>query len=235
MIDLSEESAALEAALGPSLATGGGRVIQFVSAQRGEGVSTVAREFARHLSQSARRGVWLVELDLMRGDQYAALAADPERYGFLGKAARATPDGSMFFQVAPALKGVDGRPWTDDSYMAAYPVGGRRWWVTRFRREALKAGQTARILDAPDYWRALRRHADWVIVDAPAAERSRVVLATAPHVDANVLVVAAETGEAERPPMLRDAIQSVGGHCAGVFLNRTRTEPAPFMRRRNPG
>ena len=26
---------------------------------------------------------------------------------------RATPDGSMFFKVAPPLKGVDGRPWND--------------------------------------------------------------------------------------------------------------------------
>jgi hypothetical protein len=73
-----------------------------------------------------------------------------------------------------------------------------------------------------------------VIVDAPAAERSRVVLATAPHMDANVLVVAAEHGEPERAPMLRDAIHNVGGHCAGVFLNQVRTEPAPFLKRKAP-
>jgi Mrp family chromosome partitioning ATPase len=235
MIDLSEEAAALEAALGPAFGAGGGRVVQFVSAQRGEGTSTVAREFARHLAQRARKGVWLIELDLMRGDQYGALASDPERYGFLGKAVKSSADGSMFFQVVPALKGVDGRPWSDASYMAAYPVGGKRWWVTRFRRETLKAGQTARILNAPGYWQSLRQHADWVIVDSPAAERSRVVLASAPHMDANVLVVAAEQGEPERPAMLRDAITSVGGNVAGVFLNRVRTEAAPFMKRRLPG
>jgi hypothetical protein len=170
----------------------------------------------------------------LRGEQYAELSADPERYGFLGKPLRASPDGSMFFEVAPPLKGVDGRNWPDASYMAAYPVGGRRWWVTRFRREALRNGQAAKIVSAPDYWDALRRHADWVIIDAPAAERSRAVLTTAPLVDANVLVVAAESGEPERPLMLRDAIQSVGGHCAGVFLNQVRTETAPFMRRRAP-
>jgi hypothetical protein len=99
----------------------------------------------------------------------------------------------------------------------------------------MRAGQTARILNAPAYWRSLRQHADWVIVDSPAAERSRVVLATAPHMDANVLVVAAEKGEPERPPMLRDAITSVGGHCAGIFLNQVRTETAPFMKRRLGG
>src|SRR5882757_6644767 len=113
MIDLSGEAADLEAALGPGLRPGAGRVVQFVSAERGEGTSTVAREFARHLSQRSRRGVWLVELDLMRQDQYASIAAEPERYGFLGPVARATPDNSMFFKVQPAIKGVDGRPWND--------------------------------------------------------------------------------------------------------------------------
>jgi hypothetical protein len=230
MIDLSYESAALEAALGPAFRPGVGRVVQFVSAERGEGTSTVAREFARHLSQRARKGVWLVELDLMRGDQYASLAAEPEYYGFLGPAVRASPDGSMFFQVQPPMRGVDGKPWPDARYLAAYPVGGRRWWVTRFRREALRGGQSAHLLGAPDYWDALRRHADWVVVDCPAAERSRVVLATAAHMDANVLVVAAEGGDADRPPALRDAITAAGGVCAGVFLNQLRTEPAPFMR-----
>jgi Mrp family chromosome partitioning ATPase len=236
MIDLSSEAAALEAALGPAYLgpayrPGVGRVIQFVSAERGEGVSTVAREFALHLAQTAARGVWLVELDLMRGDQYASLAADPERYGFLGSAVRATPNGEVFFKIEPPVRGVDGRPWADSRYLAAYPVGGRRWWVTRFRREALRTGQRAHVLGSPNYWDGLRRHADWVIVDCPAAERSRIVLATAAQMDANVLVVSAEGGDADRPPALRDAIVSAGGHCAGVFLNQVRTPAAPFLRR----
>jgi hypothetical protein len=232
MIDLSSEAAALEAALGPPFRPGVGRVVQFVSAERGEGTSTVAREFARHLCQKSRRGVWLVELDLMRGDQYASIAADPEHYGFLGPSVRATPDNSMFFKVQPGQKGVDGRAWPDARYLAAYPIGGRRWWVTRFRREALKPGQSAHIQGSPDYWDALRRHADWIVVDCPAAERSRAVLATAAHMDSNVLVVAAESGDSERPPALRDAIVHAGGVVSGVFLNQVRTEPAPFMRLR---
>ena len=71
MIDLSEEAEALEASLGPAFGAGGGRVVQFVAAQREEGTSTVAREFARHLSARARRGVWLIELDLMRAVKQA--------------------------------------------------------------------------------------------------------------------------------------------------------------------
>lgn len=234
MVDLSSEMATLAAGL--SAATGvrpgvSGRVVQFVSAERGEGVSTVAREFARLLSQQAKKGVWLIELDLLRGEQYAALAADPERYGFLGRSVRASPDGSMFFQIQPPVRGVDGRPWPDARYLGAFPVGGRRWWVTRFRREALRPGQTAQITASPTYWDALRKHADWVIVDAPAAERSRAALAAAPFMDANVLVVAAENGDVEKAPALRDAITGVGGRCAGVFLNQVRVETPPFLRK----
>jgi hypothetical protein len=49
--------------------------------------------------------------------------------------------------------------------------------------------------------------------------------------DDNVLVVAAEAGDVQRPPALRDAILHAGGMCAGVFLKQVRTRPAPFMRR----
>lgn len=234
MIDLSTEMAALANGLMTAAGAsplGHGRVVQLVSAERGEGTSTVARELARVVSERAKKGVWLVELDLMRGEQYGAIAAQPERYGFLGKAVRSSPDGSTFFQVQPPLRGVDGSPWPDARYLGAFPVGGRRWWVTRFRREALRPGQGAQIVASPHYWNALRQHSDWVIVDAPAAERSRAVLAAAPFMDANVLVVAAENGDTDKAPMLRDAITSVGGHCAGVFLNQVRTSQPGFMRR----
>jgi hypothetical protein len=222
MVDLSSEMTELAAGLATAVATtpgGGGRVIQFVSAERGEGVSTVAREFARAVSQRSRKGVWLIELDLLRGDQYAAISSDPELHGFLGKPVRASPNGSMFFQVQPPVRGVDGAPWPDARYLAAFPVGGRRWWVTRFRREALRPGQSVQIIAAPHYWNSLRKHADWIIVDAPAAQRSRAALAAAPY------------GDKTKAPLLRDAILGAGGHCAGVFLNQVQVETPTFLKR----
>lgn len=234
MVDLSSEMAALAASLSSALGydpQGGGRLLQFAGAERGEGVSTVAREFAHHVAQTAAKGVWLIELDLLRNDQYGAIASEPERYGFLGGAVRASPNGSMFFQIQPPVRGVDGRTWPDARYLSAHPVGGRRWWVTRFRREALRPGQSAQIVPSPAYWNAMRQHADWVIVDTPAAERSRVVLTAAPYMDGTVLVVAAEKTDPAKPPMLRDAITHVGGRCAGVFLNQLRVGAPPFLKR----
>jgi hypothetical protein len=234
MVDLSKDMAALLQRLdwgpGGQVSAGLGRVVQFVGATPGEGVSTVAREFARMAAPRLHRGVWLVELDLMRGDQYAAIEADPQLYGPLGPPTRASADGSMFFDVAPRIAGPDGRPWPDAGYLDAFSVGRARWWVTRFRREALRPGQSVRILNSPAYWTMLRRHADLVVVDAPAAQRSRVALATAALVDANILVVAADRRDVQAPQALRDGLINAGGRCAGLVFNRAAPDPPSFLK-----
>ena len=167
MIDLTAEMAQLLASLGPARA-GQARVVQLVAASSGEGTSTVARELARFAAGRARRPVWLIDLDLMNSPQYVAVAADPARYGALGRATAASPDGSAFFTVQPPATGPDGRHWRDSRYLIAHPVGGPNFWVTRFRREALIGDQTAHVMPTGDYWNALRQHAELVVIDAPA-------------------------------------------------------------------
>ncbi|MFT4253393.1 MAG: sugar kinase, partial [Caulobacter sp.] len=54
MVDLNVEMAELWGSLGAP-AAGRAHVVQFVSARRGEGTSTVAREFARFASKRAGR------------------------------------------------------------------------------------------------------------------------------------------------------------------------------------
>jgi len=233
MVDLTTEMATLAERLGPPPGAVA-RVVQFTSPHSGAGVSTVAREFCRKVATTAKKGVWLIELDLMKGEQYEHIAADREFYGRLGEAARASPSESMFFTVAPRIRGADGQPWPDVRYLAAHTVGKSRWWVTLFRREALKAGQTAQILCEPDYWDALRPHADYVVIDAPSAERSAAAKAVAAFVDANVLVVPAGDRNVAAVTALRDDLASVGGHCAGVVLTRAKAEPPRFLRQMLP-
>jgi Mrp family chromosome partitioning ATPase len=230
MVDLATEMAVLAERLGPPPGAAA-RVVQFVSPTAGAGASTVAREFARQVASTARRGVWLVELDLMKGEQFDHLAEDRETYGRIGEPARASPTEAMFFTVTPKIKGADGQPWSDVRYLAAHTVGQSRLWVTRFRREALRPGQTAQILCEPDYWDALRPHADYVVIDAPSADRSAACRATAPFMDANVLVVSAADRNTAATAALRDNIAAVGGRCAGMVLTRARPEPPKFLRR----
>lgn len=223
MVDLASEMAQLWTSLGPPL-PGRGRVMSFVSAEAGEGVSTIAREFAAFAAERVRRNVWLVELGVPACTQVRALVEERTRYGPLGREAAASPDGSAFFAVRPVMHGPDGRPWPDGRYLAAHRVADRRLWVTRFRRELMRPGQTVQVVASDAYWSALRRHADLVVIDAPAALRSRSALIVAPFVDLTVLVVATDKGNMERAAALKDSITAAGGYCAGVVFNRTGAE-----------
>jgi len=230
MVDLTSEMAALWAALGPAPGHRG-RVVQIAAAGSGEGVSTVAREYARLAAVRARRPVWLVDADLARQGQMDAVADQPQRFGSLGKVAIATPDGSIFFAVTPRIMDRAGKPVHPARLMTARPCLGGRLWVTRFAAEHLRSGQRAEAVSDARYWDALRKHADTVVIDAPAADRSDTAITLAPYVDATVLVVAAESGAANQPLMLRDEIEAVGGSIAGVVVNRSTYKPPAFLKR----
>jgi hypothetical protein len=211
-------------------APGRGRVIAFMGARGGEGTSTVAREFAWFAASRAARRTWLIDLDLTGAAQCEDIEAEPARFGRLGPAATATPDGSMFFTVQPALRGPDGRPWADARYLGAHRVGEKPLWVTRFRRDALQGRQSVHVMPTADYWNALRRHSDLIVIDIPAADRSQAGLTIAPFIDDFVLVVAADEADVRSPALLRDAILEAGGHCAGLFFNRQTVATPAFIK-----
>ena len=221
MVDLTEDMASLLTTLGPGPAERG-RVIQFVSARKGEGASTVARAYARLAAAHARKPVWLVDADLETQGQMAAIGAHPELFGLLGKAAGASPDGSAFFTIQPPSQTSRGRPIPDSAMFLARPALGKRLWVTRLRRDSMSYDQHARVAPAPGYWRALSRHAGEVVIDAPSADRSEAALSIAPHIDASVIVLAADETDAALAADLRDAIERAGGRVAGLVLNRLR-------------
>lgn len=219
MVDLTSEMAELWAALGP-VSTQQGRVLQFVSARTGEGTSTIAREFARLAAVRARKPAWLIDADLYDQSQLSAVAMEPERYGPVQGQASASPDGSAFFTLYPPLKDRNGRPMADGRLLHARACLGGRLWVTRLRSEAMHAAQRAQFLGTPAYWEAMRRHSDYIIVDSPAADRSDAALTLAPHMDATVLVVAADEQDVGDPAALRDALEAADGFVAGMVFNR---------------
>ena len=221
MVDLTADMATLLTALPPA-PPGRGRVVQFVSARKGEGTSTVVRAYARLAAAHANRPVWLVDADLETQGQMAAVGAHPELFGPLGKAAGASPDGSAFFTVSPPNRNRDGSLTPDAAMFLARPALGKRLWVTRLRRDSMSFDQHARVVPSPYYWRALSRHADEVVIDAPSADRSETALTLAPFADTNVIVLAADETDTALASRLRDAIERAGGRVAGVVLNRMR-------------
>lgn len=230
MVDLTTEMAGLWAALGPAPAHRG-RVLQFVSATSGEGTSTVAREFARLAAVRGQRPVWLVDGDLSQQGQMTAISREADRFGRLSDPVQASPDGSCFYTVTPAVKGRDGRPVAPSRLLTAQACLGGRLFVTQFRNHLLKAGQRAEILPDPGYWNALRMHAETVVIDTPASDRSEMAITLAPYVDATIIVVAAETTAAGEAVALRDEIDAVGGVLAGIVMNRTTWTPPGILSR----
>ena len=230
MIDLTSEMAALWAALGPAPGHRG-RVVQIAAANTGEGVSTIAREYARLAAVRARRPVWLVDADLAQQGQLEAIIAAPDRFGRVSKPALITPDGSIFFAVTPRVMDREGKPVHPARMITGRSCLGGRLWVTRFAGESLRSGQRAEIIGDASYWDALRRHADTVVIDSPAADRSDAAITLAPFVDTTVLVVAAESTAAGDPMIVRDEIEAVGGRIAGVVVNRSTWKPPAFLRR----
>lgn len=230
MVDLTSEMAGLWAALGPAPAHRG-RVIQFAAAATGEGVSTVAREYARLAAVRAQRPVWLVDADLAQQGQVETIAAEAERFGQLGRPAKASPDGSCFFVVTPPVTDAEGRAASPARLLSARACLGGRLWATRFSIERLRASQRVEVTADGRYWDALRLHADTVVIDAPAADRSDTAITLAPFVDATVLVVAAGTTPADQPAILRDEIEAAGGRIAGVVVNRSTYRAPGFLER----
>ncbi|MGH7015604.1 MAG: transcriptional regulator, partial [Caulobacteraceae bacterium] len=227
-VDLDAEMGELWRSLGAA-PPGRARAVLFTAAAPAEGVSTIAREFAFWAARRASRRVWLVDMDLDLSPQASIIAAQSARYGQLGPPSVASPNGAVFFAVEPPLRRPDGRPWPENRYLAAQAVGSHALWVTSFRRETLRANQSVRIAPAGEYWQALRRHSDLIVVDAPSLQRSDAALIQARFMDEIVLVVAADQPDIAAPARLREALEAAGGRVSGLFHNREAIEVPKFL------
>ncbi|ESQ74411.1 hfsB [Asticcacaulis sp. AC402] len=231
MVDLTKEMADLMSALGRPQ-TRAGRAFMFVSAFSGEGVSTVAREYARCEAAFAKRPVWLIDADLAQPSQMQAVTEDAGRFGPPGNLAGASPDGSAFFRLAPPARDAAGQDIPDHKYLVARPFLDNRLWVTRFRVRNLSPGQRPKLNDQSSYWTALRQHAQTIIVDVPALDRSAAALQLAPQMDGVILVLSEDEGDIQARIDLKSDIEQVGGNLMGFVYNRARS---PRLARRPMG
>lgn len=229
MVDLTKEMADLMSALGRPQSRRG-RALMFVSAFTGEGVSTVAREYARCEAAFAKRPVWLVDADLAHQSQMRSMTEDPARFGPPGNLTSATPDGSMFFRLAPRARDGAGQEIPDHKFLVARPFLDNRLWVTRFRIRNLAPGQRPKLNDQSGYWNALRQHAQTIVVDVPAADRSAAALQLAPQMDGVIMVVSEDEGDVQARIDLKHDIEQAGGHMVGMVYNRARTPQAGTRR-----
>ena len=229
MVDLTAEMAGLWTALGPP-PQHRGRVVMFTSGCRGDGVSTIAREFSRLAAARARKPVWLVDADLYKQEQVSVLSAQPHRFGRAGEAVTGSPDGSCFFAVLPPVMGPGGVPVRPARLLSAKPFLGRRLFVTNFHGEHLKHSQKPVVLGQGDYWQALSQHSETVIIDAPSGDAA---LSLAPFADAIVIVVR-EGADVTDHLNFKSQLEAAGGQVKGIVLNRS-TYQAPKLLKKLTG
>lgn len=223
MLDLRQDLSGLWQAATRVTPRSGGRVLMFMSAREGEGASSVAASFALMAAARAARMTWLIDLDLRENPLYTAFSK-----GILGGVGRPGHplDASLGAEQIYSVPGAEAVP-AMSKLLTAHQIDGLRLLVTRFRNERLAPGQRVRMQAAAGWWAALRRSADWAVIDAPALARSAAGLTYAPLVDGVVLVVQAEASGADEVENLRTAVEAAGGSVVGVVMNRLKSARLP--------
>ncbi|MEM8633890.1 MAG: hypothetical protein AAGF33_02835 [Pseudomonadota bacterium] len=218
MRDLRSDLETLWRAAGRLTLARGGRSVMFMSATSGEGTSSVAASFALMTAGRARRSTWLVDLNLTENKCFDAFdrgfTVDVGRPGRPFDASLGVPAIYDLRTRNQAMRRSRSR------LLVVHQIEGTRLMVTRFRRDRLHTDERIRLSTRPDWWRALRTAADWIIVDAPSLDSSGVGLAMASQMDRVVLVVEADRTRPDDVIALRREIEDHGGQVLGVVMNR---------------
>ncbi len=199
----------------------GGRALMFMAATSGEGTSSIAASFSLMTAARARRSTWLVDLGFHENKQIktfnAGFAADTGRPG---RAYDASLGVLPFFNILAEKGALTSPTLRDGKFLAAHQISGTRLLVTRFRHERMDFGQRVSMSARDDWWKVLRRSADWIIVDAPALDVSHDGLKLVSHMDGVVIVVRSDATSLQQVRMLKSEIEQAGGHVLGVVMNQ---------------
>jgi Mrp family chromosome partitioning ATPase len=181
-----------------------GRAIMFVSARRGEGVTTAARAVAHAAGPGA---VYAIDLDFRRNEFARLLSAD----GALGPRI----DGSL---NGVSLHSVRDMPTAPQAFFY-HRVGRSRIYAGVFDMRVLPQGARVGISALPDYWDAARAGGAFVVVDAPPLDQSSIALRVAPHMDGVVMVVGGGKGAAPAAIAAKAALADAGANLMGLVYS----------------
>jgi Mrp family chromosome partitioning ATPase len=202
---IAMELTPLLSAVRPLLDGGKGAVLHFVAAAKGEGTSTLAREFALLAATTGRRRTLLI----------GAARRDPETARSFGcDVTRGLVDGAWIGHDDTSLR----RPVPGTMLSAACLVG------TRGNAPADPATLNA-------LYEQLRQEFELVIVDCPAMEAGEYSTLLPEEADGIFLVIRAES---TRPAVISHAktlIEQAGGHFLGAVLNARRNYIPGFLYR----
>lgn len=200
--------------------TGGARVLMFTAARNGEGVTSMAASFASMAARRSEKSVWLVDLDARRNRAFKGFERGFARdVGRPGRAYDASLKQPPLFGVTPKVANA-----RQDKLLTAHDIEGLPLLVTRFRSDRLKSGQRVFLNESPGWWETLRKMASWIIIDAPALDRSSAALTVAREADGIALVVAADRTTPAEVDGARRELEIHQGRMLGAVLNGVKAD-----------
>ncbi len=224
MHDLRQDLDPLWRAAGRLKVANGGRGIMFIAAHEGEGTSSVAASFALIAAERSRRAAWLIDLDLYDNPQFEAFRHGSFATSGLSRAYDASLGAKPFYDIVPTQRPARSGKGAKAKLLAAHQVTGTQLLVTRFDIDRVAHGSKIHLSTRPDWWAALRRGADWMIVDAPAIDRSGAGLAMVSQMDGVIIVVQADRTRPETVTNLTKEIEAYGGRALGVVMTHMRAD-----------
>lgn len=224
MRDMREDLGGLWRAASRLPSAAGGRVCLFLSAHEDEGAADLAASFALMAAARASRPVWLLDLEFRSNSAFHAF-----EHGFAqdaGKPGKAY-DGSL--RTDPIYAGMGNLPLRTRGLDPArllnlHAIENSNLLVSRFRTEALAAGERLRLRAAPAWWQAARQRADWICVAAPPLSQSGAGLMVCREADAVILTVRADATRSDDVALMREEVEARGGRILGVVMTDVRAD-----------
>jgi len=184
------------------------KVIQFMSAQKEEGASTIALELARVAALKYTKSVLLLDADLRKLDQLPFCDITLEH---------------SLEEIIRAGEPVD---------KALYQIRNSSLFLGRLFKDT---GPIRQFLDPSaidDLLEKLRTRFDFIFIDSPPENVFSIGLATSTSVNGVILVLDAEKTCLDAAKNITDKITNNGGKVLGVVVNKQRNYVPEFINKR---
>ena len=173
-------------------------VIQFIGTQKGEGTSTLVREFSMVLAQHSTKPILLVEADLIQPCQYQAFGIDPK------------PPLENLFEKGKALEGIVSQIEKSNLYIATLSS----------KVQSALTGQTKS--HRKTMWDRVRDEFGLILIDSSPARVTPDSLALCNTVDGIIFVLQAEKTRSTVAHSVKEQILMRGGNILGLVLTKLK-------------
>lgn len=182
-------------------------IIQFTGSRRGEGTSTIIREFAIMLVSKFDKSVLLIDADLHRLSHH------------------------LFFNIKPACSLEETVLGSKPTNKAICRVRNSNLFISTFSQYSFSAPDLFDSLRDGILEDESQRF-DFILVDSPPVTSSTLGLSISPCVDGVILILEAEKTRWPMAENVKDKIMQSGGKILGIVFNKRRHYIPNFIYKR---